>query len=181
MIRASTTPSIAAASALDRLGDRAGLCHVLAREADVDRRRLSFVHRRADHSAGVKGELEVAETRDPCEPGAELVDVFLGGVVALVRELDLDDGVHRPGVGRIGGRQVGDHAQLGDDQLDVVARLVADESLDAGDHLLGFLDAGAAGGPGVNLEGARVDLREKLAPQSRAQDKQRGPEQANGR
>ena len=72
---------------------------------------------RADHAAGVEGELQVGELRVACEPGAELLDILLGRVVAVLGELDLDHRVHRPGVGRVGGRQVGDHAELGDDQL----------------------------------------------------------------
>ena len=154
MIRASTTPSIAVDLALDRLGDRAGLQQVLRREADVDRRRLAFVHRRADHAAGVEGELQVAEPGILGQPVAELLDVFLGRVLALVLELDLDDRVHRPGVGGVGGRQVGDHAQLGDDDLQVLADRLADELLDLGDLLLGLLDPRAAGCAGVDLEGA---------------------------
>ena len=47
----------------DRLGDLAGLLQVLARDPDVDRRRLALVHRRADHAAGVEGELQVGEPR----------------------------------------------------------------------------------------------------------------------
>ena len=77
MIRASTTPSIRATFALDRLGDRAGLAEVLAGDADVDRRRLALVHGRADHAAGVEGELQVGEPRVVGEARAEPLDVLL--------------------------------------------------------------------------------------------------------
>ena len=84
-------------------------------------------------------------------------------------ELDLDDGVHRAGVGGVGGRQVGDHAELGDDDLQVLADRLPDELLDPGDLLLGLLDPRAAGGPRVDLEGAGIDLGEELAAQAAAQ------------
>ena len=168
--------------ALDRLGDRAGLRDVLGREPDVDRRRLAFVHRRADHAAGIEGELQVAETRDRLEAGAELVDVFLGRVLALVLELDLDDRVHRAGVGGVGGRQVGDHAQLGDDESAGPRRPCSRTNCSTwAIHLLGLLDPRAAGGPGVDLEGAGVDLGEELAAQARAQADERRRQQADGR
>ena len=86
-------------------------------------------------------------------------------------QLNLDDGVHRPGVGRVRGRQVGDDAQLGDDQLQVFAKLFADKVLDLGDQLLGLFDSRAARCPGIDLECARVDFRKELAAQSWPQDR----------
>ena len=181
MIRASTTPSIGDDSRLIASAIAAGLGQVLAGEADVDRRRLAFIHRRADHAAGVEGKLQVAKFGSLAKPGAEPVDVFLGRVLALVLELDLDDRVHRPGVGRVGGRQVGDDAQLGDDDLEVVADRLADEILDLGDPLLGLFDARAAGRPGIDLEGTRIDLGEELAAQPRAQPAERRHQAARRR
>ena len=61
MIRASTTPSILLTSSRIAVGDLVGDLLVLAGDADADRRRLALVHRRADHAAGVEGELQVAE------------------------------------------------------------------------------------------------------------------------
>ena len=63
MIRASTTPSIFCDLGPDRRGDLVGGLLVLAGDPDADRRRLALVHGRADHAAGVEGELEVAERR----------------------------------------------------------------------------------------------------------------------
>ena len=169
MIRASTTPGTCGHLAPDRLGDPPRLQGVLAGDPDVDRRRLALIHGRPDHAAGVEGELQVVERRVCREAGAEQVDVFLGRVVAMLDELDLDHGVHRAGVGRVGGRQVGDHPDLGDDDLDVVADRLADELLDPLDLLLGLLDPGPAGRPGVDLERAGVDLREEFASELAAQ------------
>ena len=62
-------------------------------------------------------------TGDPgASPLRSLLDVFLRRVLALVLELHLDDRVHRAGVGGVGGRQVGDHAELRDDNLQVARR-----------------------------------------------------------
>jgi hypothetical protein len=47
------------ASLLDRRGDLVGDVLSFAGDADADRRRLALVHRRADHAAGVEGELQV--------------------------------------------------------------------------------------------------------------------------
>ena len=88
----------------------------------------------------------------------------------LVRELHLDDGVHRPGVGRVGGRQVGDHAELGDDQSAGPRPSCSRTNCSTSrDPLLGLLDPRAARGADVDLEGAGVDLREELAAEPRAQ------------
>ena len=103
------------------------------------------------------------------KPVRSMLDVFLSGVLAFVLELDLDDRIHRSGVGRVGGRQVGDDPELGNDDLKVIADRLPDEFLDLGDPLFGLLDARAAGGPDVDLEGARIDLGEKLAAQLRSQ------------
>ena len=58
-----------------------GPCLVLAGDADVDRRRLPFVHRAADQAAGVEAEVEVAEPRVLRDARADQVDVFLRRLV----------------------------------------------------------------------------------------------------
>ena len=64
--------------------------------------------------------------------------------------------------------------------MQVVADLLADELLDLGDPLLGLLDAGAAGGADVHLEGAGVDLGEELAAQLGAEQAEDGDQQRDG-
>ena len=176
---------------LDGRGDGVGLLLVLGRDPDVDRGGFALVHGPADHAAGVEGELGPGEPRIGVDPLAEHVDILLGGVLALGGELDLDDGVHRPGVGGVGGRPVGRHADLGDVELQVRVGLalldilagrglvddLADDLLDLGDLLLGQLDPGAAGGTDVDLEGAGVDLGEELAAELRADAHQRHGQQ----
>ena len=114
-------------------------------------------------------------------PGADQVHVLLRRLGPVLRELDLDDGVHRAGVGGVGGRPVGVDADLGDDQLQVVLgdRLL-DELLDLGDLLLGLLDPGAARGADVHLEGAGVDLGEELAAQDRPEHDERRRQEPEG-
>ena len=178
MIRASTTPSIAAtsrliASAIERA------CGMSLPESRmlIGDDLPSFIAERIMPPAS-KANSRSENSGSDAKPGAEQVDVLLGRVLALVLELDLDDGVHRPGVGRVGGRQVGDDAELGDDHLQVLAELLADELLDLRDPLLGLLDPRAAGGPGVDLEGAGVDLGEELAAELRAQQTEHRGQQA---
>ena len=180
MMRASTTPGISDRLALDRLGDQAGLGLMLARDPDVDRRRLAFIHGAPDHAAGVETEIEVGEPRVAGDPGAERVNVFLRRAGPLGPELDLDDGVHRSRVGGVGGRPVGVDAELGDDQLEVRTDTPADELLDLGNLLLGLLDAGAAGGADVHLEGAGVDFGEELAAEPGAEQADRGDQGHDG-
>ena len=90
------------------------------------RRRFALVHGAADHAAGVEGEFQVAKTRRSWRSSRAAVCTYSWAeCCALVLELDLDHRVHRPGVRRVGGRPVGDDAELADDQFQVVAELVA--------------------------------------------------------
>ena len=76
-------------------------------------------------------------------------------------------GVHRPGVGGVGGRPVGGHADLGDDDLEVLlgstfSRMNFSTRRRSG--RLRDLDPGAGlAARTVHLEGAGVDLGEELA------------------
>ena len=167
--------------ALDLLGHLPGRCRGTGGDADVQRRRFSFVHGPADHAAGVEGEFQVAEAGIGGKARAEAADVFLSRLPPLVLQLDLDHGVHRAGVGRIGRRPVGRHADLADEQLQIVAQLLANELLHLRDIGFGDFDPRAAGGPHVDLEGPGVDLREELAAEPGAQQKDRGDQQAQGR
>ena len=152
---------------------------VLARDPHADRRGLALVHRRADHAAGVEGELQVAERRVLGEPAAQLRHILLGRFLAFGGKLDLDHGVHRAGVGRVGRRPVRRHADLGEDELEVflVDRL-ANELLDGRDALLGLLDSQPRGGPHIHLEGAGVDLGEELLAEHRPEERDRQRQQA---
>ena len=78
MTRASTTPSIFLTSFLIAVGDLVGDLLVLAGDPDADRRRPALVHGRADHAAGVEGELQVAEPRVLVERRSQNMDVLLG-------------------------------------------------------------------------------------------------------
>ena len=78
-----------AVDVLDLVPDRGGdpVCRllVLAGDPDADRCRLALVHRRADHAAGVEGELQVAEGGAFRELASELLDILLGRLLPLGR------------------------------------------------------------------------------------------------
>ena len=63
------------------------------------------------------------------EAPAQLVNVLLSRALPLGLQLHLDDRIHRPGVGRVGGGPVSHQPQLADDQVEVVADLLPDEVL----------------------------------------------------
>ena len=111
MIRASTTPSIGTisrliASAIERAWGR----FLPERRMLIGDDLPSFIAERIMPPAS-KANSRSRNFGILGQPVAELLDVFLGRVLALVLELDLDDRVHRPGVGGVGGRQVGDDAR----------------------------------------------------------------------
>ena len=101
----------------------------------------------------------------------QLGDVFLGGFLPLRRELDLDDGIHRAGVGSVSRRPVGGDAQLREHELEVfLVDDLADIVFHCRDPLLGLLDAQTRGRPHVDLERARIDLGEELLAQPRPEN-----------
>src|SRR5260221_260403 len=75
---------------------------VLADELNVDRRGLPLVQGAADEPAGIEGEFERSAPGDLPELAAQESDIVLRGVRACGAELDLDERVHRAGVGGIG-------------------------------------------------------------------------------
>ena len=138
-------------------------------DADVDRRRFAFVHGAADHAAGVEGELQVGELRRPWRsPGAACWTYSWAEWLAVVRQLDLDDGVHRAGVGRVGGRPVGRDADLADDQSPGRRRSSRGRTVSTSAIRLSVSSMRVpACGADVDLEGAGVHLGEELAAQLR--------------
>ena len=89
--------------------------------------------------------------------------------VALGLSWTLDHGIHRAGVGRVGGGPVGPDAQFAQRSIPGRPDRLLDELLDFGHRLLGLLDAGAGLGTDVDFEGAGIDLGKELAAQVRAQ------------
>ena len=154
---------------------------VLGGHPDADRRGLALVHRRADHAAGVEGEFQVAELGLAGDTLAQLGHVFLGRFLPLGRELDLDDGIHRAGVGRVRRRPVGRDAQLREHQLQVfLVDDLADIIFHRRDPLLRLLDSQARRRPHVHLERARIDLGEELLAQHRPEKDDGERQQAIG-
>ena len=169
MIRASTTPSTSRDLLLDRLGDLVGLrwfLPVMRTLIGVDL--PSFIAARIMPPASKANSRSANASGSSAKPSRSRWTYSCAELVALVLELDLDHRVHRPGVGGVGGRPVGVHADLGDDQLQVVAdRALRHSSSTSATRLLGLLDPRAGSAPHVDLEGAGVDLGEELAAELR--------------
>src|SRR4051812_29553102 len=100
-------------------------------------------------------------------------------MMALVLELDLDDSVHRAGVGGERGRPVGGDADLADDNFQVLTDRLFDKLFDMDNPFLGLFDPGAGAGPDVDFKGAGIDFGEEFAPQLRA-DAEDDEEQQEG-
>ena len=95
MIRQSTTPSILLHFCLDFLGDIMGQFQILAQNADVERRRFAFIHGAANHAARIEGEFQIAQTRARANAFRNMLHIFLRGMIAMLRQLHLDHGIHR--------------------------------------------------------------------------------------
>src|SRR5208337_1098581 len=92
---------------------------------------------------------------------------------AFLGQLDADDGVHLAGVLGVGGRPVGGHADLGDNQFEVFGEdVLFEELLDLGDSLVGDSQPGAAGGADVHFQGAGIGLREVFAAEGRGDEEE---------
>ena len=79
--------------------------------------------------------------------------------MAVFVELNLEDGVHRPGVGRVSGRPVGRDAQLADDQLQIFAELLLDDVLDLRRPLLRSFRCACPSGRAPSFQRRRRRLR----------------------
>ena len=102
----------AATSRLNRLGDLRGPCAGSCRDADVDRRRLAFVHGRRGSCRRRRRRTPGRRTRGSlAKPSRSRSTYSWAECSRSCVELHLDDRVHRAGVGRVGGRPVGRHAQ----------------------------------------------------------------------
>ena len=117
---------------------------VLADDANGQRRRLSFVQRRAPcrrHRTKSPDRQNRGSAASPCR---SWLTYSWAEWLRCSRKLNFDHAVHRAGIRSVSGRPVGRDAHLGDDQVQVVlGNRLAHELFDFGDSQLRLLDARA--------------------------------------
>lgn len=130
-------------------------------DLDVDGRREPEVESGRHEAPGVERELEAGEALPQAPPEQRLV--VLRGFRPVLGELEVQKSVHGPRVGRVGRGPVVEHADVGDEHLEVLGRnALPDHVFHLPDHLLRSLHPGPRGRPDADHELAGIDGGEEL-------------------
>ena len=147
--------------ALNFFRDVVGDLEFVAFNLNVDGRRQTAVERGAEHPASVEVELGAGKLLR--QFFSQLIDIGKSRAPMMLGELDKNERVLRPGVGRVSSRPVEQHAEIRNDDLAVLfGNDSPDRFLDLRHKFFRLLDPQSGRGAHLHGELSGIGLREKF-------------------